>query len=85
MNLNLSPEYWSNRYQTNDFSWDIGEISTPLKEYIDQLSDKNIPILIPGAGNAYEAEYLHHKGCKNVFVLDYALEPLQNFKRYRRL
>ncbi len=79
MTQNLSPQYWSNRYQTNDFTWDIGNISTPLKEYINQLTDKNIRILIPGAGNAYEAEYLYNLGFKNVVVLDYALEPLQNF------
>ncbi len=45
--------YWTNRYKIESTGWDIGYASTPLKEYIDQLSDKTIRILIPGAGNAY--------------------------------
>jgi len=56
--------YWENRYQNQQTGWDIGEISSPLKAYIDQLEDKSIKILIPGAGNAYEAEYLFLNGFK---------------------
>ncbi len=78
---NLSQEYWNTRYQTNDFSWDLGEASVPLKEYIQQLNNKDISILIPGAGNAYEAELLHQLGFHNVTVLDFAAEPLQNIKK----
>ena len=77
----LSPEYWNNRYRTNEFSWDIGDVSEPLKAYFEQLTNKNLKILIPGAGNAYEAEFLFNNGFKNVFVLDFALEPLENIKK----
>ncbi len=72
----LNKEYWENRYKTNDAIWDIGHISTPLKEYIDQLENKEIKILIPGAGNAYELDYLIEKGFQNVFVIDYAQQPI---------
>ncbi len=78
--LQLSDQYWNNRYLTNDFGWDIGAISTPLKTYFEGLSDKNINILIPGAGNAYEAEWLMNNGFKNTYVCDYAAEPLKNLK-----
>ena len=54
----LSQSYWNNRYLENDFGWDTGSITTPLKTYIDGLTDKSLKILIPGAGNSYEAEYL---------------------------
>jgi methyl halide transferase len=74
----LNSSYWQNRYEQNQTGWDAGEITTPLKEYFDQLKDKNIRILIPGAGNAYEAEYLHRRGFNNVFVIDIATAPLQN-------
>ena len=77
----LSKEYWDNRYSDNDTGWDIGYVSTPLKEYIDQLEDKDQKILIPGGGNAYEAEYLHNKGFKNVFLLDISPAPLENFSK----
>ena len=72
----LNKEYWENRYESATTNWDIGEISTPLKEYIDQLKDKNSRILIPGAGNAYELDYLIENGFQNVFVIDYAKHPL---------
>lgn len=76
----LNQEAWSKRYIENNTGWDLGGPSTPLKEYIDSLEDKNIRILIPGAGNAYEAEYLWNKGFKNTFVVDIAEQPLENFK-----
>lgn len=66
----LDENYWDNRYKEGSTGWDIGHISTPLKTYIDQLQDTSLNILIPGAGNAYEAEYLYQKGFKNVVVLD---------------
>jgi len=77
----LDKEYWVNRYKTNDTGWDLGNVSTPLKEYIDSLEDKSISILVPGAGNAYEVEYLFRKGFTNVFLLDIAQEPIENFKK----
>lgn len=72
-------QYWSRRYKEESTGWDIGYPSTPIKEYIDQLVDKNIRILIPGAGNAYEAEYLIGKGFHNTYVMDISPLPLQNF------
>jgi thiopurine S-methyltransferase len=40
-----------------------------------------VKILIPGAGNAYEAEYLWQQGFTNVFVMDISAVPLQAFKK----
>ena len=73
-------QYWSQRYLENQTGWDIGEPSTPIKQYIDQLENKNIKILIPGAGKAYEAEYLFNQGFNNVCVLDISKEPLEAFR-----
>ncbi len=78
---NLDSDYWEKRYQNNQTGWDIGEPSTPIKTYIDQLTNKYIKILIPGGGNSYEAEYLWSKGFKNIFVADIALSPLKNLKQ----
>lgn len=77
---NLDKHYWENRYQNNQTSWDVGEISTPMQLYIDQLTDKNLKILIPGAGNGYEFDYLINKGFKNVYVVDIAIQPIENLK-----
>lgn len=78
--MDLNKNFWDLRYQNNETGWDIGYISTPLKKYIDQLTDKNIKILIPGGGNSYEAEYLHNLGFKNVFVVDISPTALTNLK-----
>ncbi len=77
----FSESYWTNRYQQNQATWDAGSITAPLKEYIDQLKDKNISILIPGAGNAHEAEYLFTNGFRNIDIIDISAEPIGNFKR----
>jgi len=71
-------ENWEERYQIQQTGWDIGHASRPLREYIDQLEDKQKKILIPGAGNAYEAEYFWKQGFENVHVLDIAPSPLKN-------
>lgn len=78
--MKLNSDYWENRYKNNEISWDTGTITTPLKEYIDQIKDKSIKILIPGAGNSYEFEYLINNGFQNVYVLDFAQSPLNNIK-----
>ncbi len=78
---NLSSEYWNERYKSANIGWDLGQVSPPIKEYVDQLNDKSIRILIPGCGNAYEAEYLHRQGFSNVNVLDFASEPLADLQR----
>ena len=76
----LSANYWNKRYVNSQNGWDLGAISPPIKEYIDQLTDTSISILIPGCGNGYEGEYLIEKGFQNVYLLDFAEEPLLNFK-----
>lgn len=81
MKTQLNKDYWQSRYENNETGWDAGKITTPLKEYIDQIEDKNLKILIPGAGNGYELDYFLSKGFKNVFVVDFAETPLQNIKK----
>lgn len=73
--------YWEERYLKGETGWDAGTITTPLKEYINQLTDKNLKILIPGAGNGYEFDYLIEKGFHNVFVVDIAKTPLEDIKK----
>ena len=74
-------EFWTKRYEEAQTGWDIGYPSTPLKEYIDQLNNKELSILIPGAGNAYEAEYLWKNGFKNIYILDISAFPLNKFQQ----
>ena len=66
------PIFWDSRYLNNETGWDMNQVSPPLKGYIDSLKNKDIKILIPGCGNAYEAEYLLEKGLKNVTLIDFS-------------
>jgi SAM-dependent methyltransferase len=73
--------YWQARYTApGRAGWDAGRITPPLQAYLDQLDVRQQPrILIPGAGRAYEAEYLHRLGYQHVVVADFAPEPLAEF------
>jgi SAM-dependent methyltransferase len=74
----LSQAYWEERYQNDDTAWDTGSITPPIKQYIDQLKDNSMRILVPGAGNGHEFTYLSEKGFNNARVLDIAETPLKN-------
>jgi SAM-dependent methyltransferase len=76
----LDQTYWDNQYQANTTGWDLGEVSPPIKSYIDTLKNKTIRILIPGCGNTYEAEYLLEQGFTNVTVIDIAPTLVENLK-----
>ena len=78
--MDLSADFWDNKYQSNDIGWDLGAVSPPLKAYFDQLINLDLKILIPGGGNSYEAEYLFNKGFKNVYVVDLSQTALDNLK-----
>jgi len=77
--MQLDGEFWNERYATQQTGWDLGAPSPPLKRYIDSFTDRTLRILIPGCGNAYEAQYLHEKGFVNVFVLDIAALAIKAF------
>lgn len=79
--INKNSEFWNNRYKNDDTGWDMGIISTPIKAYFDQLTDKSLKILIPGCGNAHEAEYLFNQGFKNIFLVDLSPIALKNFRK----
>jgi len=77
----LDESFWDNKYKSEQTGWDIGYVSTPLKEYFDQITNKDLKILLPGGGNSYEAEYLHELGFKNVYVVDISSTVLSNFQK----
>ena len=71
--ITLNSEFWNKRYLDKETGWDIGYVSTPIKEYFKQVKNKELKILIPGGGNSYEAEFLFNKGFTNTFLLDLSL------------
>lgn len=79
--ITLDGEYWNKRYAGEDSPWDLGAVSPPLKAYFDQLTDKSLRILVPGCGNAWEAEYLWQQGFVNTHVIDLAPAALEQFQQ----
>lgn len=78
--MNLDKDFWSARYENAETGWDIGYASPALMQYMAH-KDKSSRILIPGAGNAYEAEALWKEGFTDITVLDISEFPLQNLKK----
>jgi len=80
--LKLDKDFWSERYDNNILGWDAGAITTPLKEYIDQLKRKDIEILIPGCGQGHEARYLYDNGFTHVTIVDLVKKPIEELRQY---
>ena len=76
----LDESYWTNRYHTNSTGWDIGSAG-PLAHILEKLENKKSKILIPGAGNGYEAEYALSVELENIHILDFSAPPLENLKK----
>ncbi len=76
----LNDQYWSERYAKSQTGWDVGNVSPALKDYFDQLTNKSISILIPGCGNAHEAEYLLQEGFTNITLIDISGVLVQNLQ-----
>jgi hypothetical protein len=77
----MEKEFWENRWENGQTGWDIGAVSTPIKEYIDQITDHELNVLVPGCGNAYEAEYLWEQGFKNVKIVEIAKGAIDSFNK----
>ena len=76
--------YWDQRWRAGDTGWDIGGISPPLQQYFEQLPRKDISILTPGCGNAYEAAWLLDNGFTDVTLLDISSILIENLaKKFR--
>lgn len=75
----MSEQFWENRWRDKNIGWDLGEVSPPIKAYINQINDKTVKVLIPGCGNAYEAEYLLNSGFKNAFIVEISKTAITSF------
>lgn len=79
-NQDLDKDYWEQRWRDASTPWDIGYPSPPLVAYLEQIEDKSIRILIPGAGAAPEAAWLIQNGFHNFQIVDWS-ESALNFAK----
>ncbi|MFN8276724.1 MAG: methyltransferase domain-containing protein [Chitinophagales bacterium] len=68
----LDKQFWDTRWQQAETGWDIGYAAPALTDVIDQYPNREAAVLIPGCGNAYEAEYLVQQGYANITLIDIA-------------
>lgn len=77
-------QFWQNRYDNAQTGWDLGVVSPPMRAYFHHILshvNKDIRILIAGAGNAHEAIFLHELGFSQVYVVDFVSSVLDNFAK----
>ena len=74
----INKEFWNNLYESENCGWDLGQVSPPIKDFIDTLENKNLRILIPGCGNSYEADYLLGQGFTDITIIDIAPTLIDN-------
>lgn len=80
----LDQRFWNDRWQNRQTGWDIGAPAPALAAYISQLADTNLRVLIPGCGNAHEAEHCLRNGIAHVTLLDIAPDLVATLReRYR--
>jgi methyl halide transferase len=75
----LAPTFWQQKYANAETPWDIGYASTPIVQYFQNMDNKEMSILIPGCGNAYEAKALAALGFTNITVVDIVPEVIEKF------
>lgn len=68
----LDQQFWNHRYETEATGWDLGEACPAFVHYFAQVKNKQLHILIPGAGNAYEADELLNLGFQHITIVDIA-------------
>lgn len=66
----VNGNYWDQRWQAAETGWDIGHAAPAIIAFMQTITDKDIKILIPGCGNAYEAEALVQAGFTDITLLD---------------
>ncbi len=72
----MDEKYWQERWKSSDTPWDMGTACPALVAYCSQLTDRDIAILIPGAGSGYEVDWLWENGFHNVTALDWSPQAL---------
>lgn len=79
--IDLNQNFWESRWKNKQTGWDIGYPSPAITDFLEVYPNKNASILIPGCGNAYEAEYLYRNGFTDITLIDiapHAVEKLKN-------
>ncbi|MCO5231123.1 MAG: TPMT family class I SAM-dependent methyltransferase [Chitinophagales bacterium] len=78
--IELNQDFWNGLWKNSLTGWDIGSASPPITEFMQNYLNKDAKILIPGCGNAYEAEFLVNQGFNDITLIDIAPIAAENLK-----
>jgi len=82
----LDADFWNARWLHDQTGWDVGQASPPIMTFMQDFPQHDAKILIPGCGNAYEAEALVELGFTSITLLDISEEAVRRLKeKYRHL
>jgi hypothetical protein len=81
INIQLDASYWNQRHKKGDTPWHIKYASPALIGYFEQLENKNLNILIPGAGHEHEALYLLQNGFRHVTLCDISEHAISHLNK----
>lgn len=79
--LLLDETFWNTRWENHETGWDIGYASPAITEFFVGFSNRDAAILIPGCGNAYEAEYLLKNGFTDITLIDIAPKAVEQLRQ----
>lgn len=79
--IQLDKKYWNKRWEEQDTAWDIGAESPAICNYAIKKIPKTSRILIPGCGNAYEADFLVKNGFVDITLIDIAPKLIESIKQ----
>lgn len=70
MKQHLDKAYWTQRWENTETGWDVGSAVPAITDFFKTLEDKNVSVLIPGCGNAYEASALWKQGYRDITIVE---------------
>lgn len=74
-------EFWDKKHESGETPWQLKVPSPPIMEYISQLKDKSLKILIPGAGQGFELNHLLNLGFTDIDVCDIAPHAIEGLRK----
>ncbi|QNR24268.1 methyltransferase domain-containing protein [Croceimicrobium hydrocarbonivorans] len=74
--MKLDQAYWEQCYVNHQSPWDMGSASTPLISYLEK-QNRDASIFIPGAGRAWEVDWMLEQGFTDITVIDLSSTALQ--------
>ncbi len=76
----MTGQYWEARHQEGDTPWNIGKASPPLVAYMSQVKNKDIRVLIPGAGDVHDARAFAEMGFTDITLCDISETAIARMK-----